>query len=189
MEESWSLRRRENLQVQADSKPNSSVRLNTTFALNEFLELITQFSRKTGMHIDRIEHFHLYISEANMDNAKKTDSSTVIGNTISGSTIGSVGMAKDVNVFVALVDSFALMSDELKAQLKDARGELELTRLSQEDKEDVSANLHRLAQELDKPRDQIEPARVKRFLERVKEVASPVAALLSIAASIAKLAH
>jgi hypothetical protein len=161
--------------------------LKTSLTPEELLELLERVARKTGVNIEHIEHLHIHIGEASMDSTKKTEGNITVGD-ITGSTVGSVGNARDINVFTAHVDSSTTMSAELKNELKAARAELEKSSLSKDDKGDVASNLDKLTEELNKPEAEREPGRVKRFLDRVKEVAPPVAALLSIAANIAKLA-
>jgi hypothetical protein len=156
----------------------------------EAFELLQQTATKTGVvinivNINKVEHIH--VSEASMDHNKKTESNITVGN-ITGSAIGAIGTARDINVFAALVDSSSTMNQELKNELKIARAELEKASLPPEDKGDVAQNLDNLTDELNKPEAERNPSRVRRFLERIKDVAPPIASILSIAASIARLA-
>ena len=108
---------------------------------------------------------------------------TSVGN-INDSTVGSIGAAQDVNVFVNRVDASALPED-IKAALTQARHELEALSLNERSKEDVSQYLDKVVDELHQPKP--DGGRLKHLLAAIKDVAAPVASALSIAASLTKL--
>jgi hypothetical protein len=93
--------------------------------------------------------------------------------------------ARDITVYQRDIDQSTVLDPELKQKLKEAREALDKVDLSEDDKNDVADNLEKLTIELEKP--QRDAGRVKRFWNRIKEVAPTVAAILSTAASIAKL--
>jgi hypothetical protein len=159
--------------------------LKTSLTTQELFQLLTQVAGKTGVHIDRIENLHLHLSEVSMDGNNKSQGNVTVGN-ISGSTVGSLGAARDIKIFANNVDSSDL-SEELKRELKEARKILEGLALAQQDKDDVADDLAKLTAELGQPEAQRQPSRIQRYWERIRSIAPSVASALSIAASIAKL--
>ena len=98
---------------------------------------------------------------------------------------GAAVVARDITIFRGRVESSPNIEADLKQILLEAREKIERASLSDPDKEDATENLTKLTVELDKPvRDS---GLIKRYWNRVKDVAPPVAALLSSAASIAKI--
>ena len=93
--------------------------------------------------------------------------------------------AHDINVYKQAVDQSSSIEDDVKQVLKNARDALEHIKLSEADKEDATDDLGKLTAELEK--DDKDIGRVQRYWNRIKEIAPPVAAILSAATSIAKL--
>jgi hypothetical protein len=105
---------------------------------------------------------------------------------IRGDVIGAaVGAGATVRARTIYVDQSSGLADDLKRVLKDARDRLEGLDLSEADKKDATEDLGKLAAELEKS--EKNPGLVQRYWNRIKEVAPPVASILSAAASIAKL--
>lgn len=106
-----------------------------------------------------------------------------------GSALGRRALVKigDINVYKQVVDQSLGLDDELKSVLKQARDAIEAADLSELDKADVAEHLDKLTAELEKC--EKETGLVKRYWNRIKEVAPPVAALLGSAVSVAKLLH
>ena len=110
---------------------------------------------------------------------------------IGGDNIGSaVGrnatvVAREITAYKKMLDASTQIEPELQQKLFEAREEVERTDLSAADKQDVAESLKRLAAELNKPDHDVSV--IRRFWSRVKEVAPTVAAILSSAATIAKL--
>ncbi len=103
---------------------------------------------------------------------------------------GAVGrgaslLAQDIKVYKSNVERAINFDPDLRQKLVQAGEEVERTSLSDPDKQDVVESLKKLAAELDKPNR--EPGLVKRYWNRVKEVAPTVASLLASAATIAKM--
>ena len=98
---------------------------------------------------------------------------------------GAAVVARDVTAFKNIVDQSSNIDMELRQKLKEARDAVEGSELSDEDKADAAESLKKLASELDKP--ERNPGMIKRFWGRVKDVAPTAAAILSSAASIAKI--
>lgn len=100
---------------------------------------------------------------------------------------GAAVTARDIAVYKSEVEQSAHIDMELKQKLIQARDEIEKSGLPDGEKQDASDSLKKLTAELDKPtRD---PSLVKRYWNRVKEVAPTVASLLASAVSIAKVIH
>jgi uncharacterized protein YjbI with pentapeptide repeats len=104
---------------------------------------------------------------------------------IHDSQIGSIGLARDVNVFNQTIDNSSNMDDELKKTLKEARQKIEELELSRDNKNDLIDDFVKFSDEIQQP----EPnrSRIKRFYGRINELAPPIASILSMAASIAAL--
>jgi hypothetical protein len=103
---------------------------------------------------------------------------------ISGSTIGSIGSARDVTVFAQNVEG-ASLPDDVKHALIEASKAIENLNLSAGLKEDIAGDLTKVANEIQKA--QPDEGRLRHLLRNIKDVAAPVASALSIAASLAKL--
>src|SRR5258708_10875153 len=127
--------------------------------------------------------FYLQMPGANMKEQSATHSTTSVGN-VSDSTVGAIGAARDVNVFIGNVESSHL-PDDAKHALKDARHLLETLALSPRSKKDVSDYLEKVVDEAQQP--EPDPGRLKHLLAGIKDIAAPVASALSIASSLAKL--
>ncbi len=106
-----------------------------------------------------------------------------------GSALGRRARVKagDINVYKQAVDQSSGLDDELKNVLKQAREAIESAGLSEVDKADVAEDLDKLTVELEKP--EKDSGLVRRYWNRIKEVAPTVAALLGSAVSIGKLLH
>ena len=114
------------------------------------------------------------------------DNRTQIGGDAIGSAFGSGTVnARDINVYKNAVDGSVGLDKDIKQKLKEAREAIENADLSDADKADVVEQLKNLTAELEKP--QQDATRVQRFWNRIKDVAPTVAAILSTAASVAKL--
>ena len=127
--------------------------------------------------------FQVYMPGAAMAEQKNNKVKT---GDISGSTIGSIGSARDVTVYQNQVENSGLGADEKKA-LIEARKQLEAMNLNPKTKTDVADDLDKVTRELQES--QPDEGRLRRLLRNIKEVAAPVASALSIAASIYKLMH
>jgi hypothetical protein len=110
-----------------------------------------------------------------------------VGGDAIGSALGRGARvdAGDITVFKQTLDQSTQLDAELKETLLKAREAIENAGLSEDDKADATEDLGKLATELSKP--EKNPTLVQRYWNRVKEVAPTVAAILSGAASIAKL--
>jgi hypothetical protein len=114
------------------------------------------------------------------------DKINIAGDNIGGAVGRSAAViARDITVFKQMLDSSAHLDQDLREKLFKAREEVERTSLSPEDKQDVTESLKRLAIELNKP--QQDASVIRRFWNRVKEIAPTVAAILSSAVAVAKL--
>jgi hypothetical protein len=104
-----------------------------------------------------------------------------------GSALGRGARVKagDITVYKQAVDQSSGLDDELKAVLKQSREAIDAAGLSEPDKADAIDDLGKLTSELEKP--ERDPGLVRRYWNRIKDVAPPIAALLSGAVSIAKL--
>ena len=98
---------------------------------------------------------------------------------------GAAVIARDIAVYKNELEHSTHLDPDLKKKLIEAREEIERISLSDSEKEDAVDNLKKLTTELDKA--DRDPGLVKRYWNRVKEVAPTVAALLSTVASIAKI--
>ena len=84
------------------------------------------------------------------------------------------------------MDKLDTVEGDIKQKLKEARQAIENAKdLSDADKKDTVDQLNNLTAEMEKP--EKDESRVKRYWNRIKEVAPTVAAILSTAASLAKL--
>jgi hypothetical protein len=173
----------------ADEKPWNQLRFETNLTVPQLLELLPQLAAKTGLKIEHISNptIHIHIGEAAMDIKKNSEtSSNITVGDITGATVGSIGKARDISVFTNHVDASSL-SDDLKSELKEARRRLGEVSIPQEDKDDVAESLAKLAVELEKPEQQREESRLRRYFLRVREIAPVVASALSITASTLKM--
>ena len=110
-----------------------------------------------------------------------------VGGDVTASALGSHSSvsARDVSLFKQRVDASPALDGDVKQALKQAREELARADLAADDAGDATDDLEKLAVELQKP--DADPSRVQRFWGRIKDIAPPVAAILSGAAAIAKL--
>ena len=134
---------------------------------------------ETGSNVN----IHIYLPGVAMAEQKPVHKTTT--GDIIGSTVGSVGSARDVTVFMNEVDVSTAITAEEKAALKDARKELEGLDITARSKEDVADYLGKLAGELKQP--QRDEGRLKRLIRNIKELAPPVESALAIATSLRKL--
>jgi hypothetical protein len=93
--------------------------------------------------------------------------------------------ARDITMYKNAVDRSSRLDNNIKQILKNARDAIEHAVLSDEDKADVLDDLNKLTAELEKP--EKDPGRVHRYWNRIKEVAPPVAAILTTATILSKL--
>jgi uncharacterized protein YjbI with pentapeptide repeats len=94
--------------------------------------------------------------------------------------------ARDIIVYKNAVDSSPRLDNDIKQKLKEAREAIEKAKdLSDADKKDAVDQLNNLTAELEKP--EKDDSRVKRYWNRIKEVAPTGASILASAASLAKL--
>lgn len=93
--------------------------------------------------------------------------------------------ARDITAYKQLVDQSLTLDEDLKRALKEAREALESEDLSQADKGDAADDLGKLTDELQKPEKDV--GRVRRLWNSIKDIAPPVASILSSAASLAKM--
>jgi hypothetical protein len=93
--------------------------------------------------------------------------------------------AHDIIVYKNAVDGSPRLDNDIKQKLKEAREAIENANLSDADKRDVIDDLNKLTAELEKPGK--DDRLLRRYWDRIKQVAPTVAAILSTAASLAKL--
>ena len=110
-----------------------------------------------------------------------------IGRDNIGSAVGRSAsvVARDISVFREAVNKSVHMDDDLKAKLTQAREAVEKADLSDADKADVAQSLRKLADELDKP--DKNPGLVRRFWNRINEVAPTISSIVASAASISEM--
>ncbi len=106
------------------------------------------------------------------------DKNTVHGNVNAGLVGSGTINARDITVYSEAVNNSAL-DEATKKTLITAREAVETARLSQTDQADVNDSLGRITLELEKKVH--EPGLVRRYFNRIKEVASGVASVLSSA--------
>lgn len=119
--------------------------------------------------------------------AKYMGDRTNVGGDIVGSAVGrdSSLNARDISVFKQTVDRSMTLDAELKEKLALAREEIEKLDVPIEEKKDVTDDLKKLTEELDKPNPT--PSRVDRFFKRIEEVAPTVSTILASATKIVQL--
>jgi len=171
----------------ADQPPKKLPLSLSGFSEAEAIRIVQEVSSHLGMTLTfeagSNVSFHFYLPGASMKEQNASHVTTSVGD-ITDSTVGSIGSAHDVNVFVNRVDSSTL-PDDLKTALKNARHELEALPLNDRSKADVAEYLDKVTTELEQPLP--DKSRLKHLLGAIKDVAAPVAAALSIAASVVKL--
>jgi len=111
-------------------------------------------------------------------------------NVVQGDNIGGVVgsgtvNARDIAVYKSHIDMSQSLDADMKRGLLEARRVLETTDLPLADKHDVADNLGKLTSELEKS--EKEPGLVKRYFQRIKEVAPTVAAVLGSIKAVADL--
>jgi len=134
------------------------------------------------MYVDRVEQLqHRLHFTGDQVMGDKISTGDVVGSAVGR---GAAVQARDITVFKQTLDQLPLDS-ELKRRFAEARDELDRCNLPDTDKNDVADDLAKLTEEVSKP----EPSesRVKRLWGQIQAGAAPVAAILSGAASIAKL--
>ena len=104
-----------------------------------------------------------------------------IGSAFDSGTVNT----RDIIVYKNAVDGSPRLDNDIKQKLKEAREAIENANLSDADKRDVIDDLNKLTAELQKPGK--DESRVQRYWNNIKAVAPTVAAILSTAASLAKL--
>jgi hypothetical protein len=127
--------------------------------------------------------FHINLPGACMKEQSATHSVTSVGS-LANSTVGAIGATRDVSLFTTKVVSSHLPDDAQQA-LKNAYGVLEALSLNLRSKKDVADYLEKVTDEAQQP--QPDENRLKHLLAGIKDLASPVASALSMAASLAKL--
>jgi len=116
---------------------------------------------------------------------EQTAAQTIMSVTnINDSTVGALGNARDVNVFITRAEPSELAAD-LKGALTEARRELDALKMNERSKADVLDNLDKVVDELQQAKP--DQSRLRHLLSAIKEVAPPVASVLSVAASLMKL--
>jgi hypothetical protein len=110
-----------------------------------------------------------------------------IGGDAIGAVVGSHASLKahDISAYKQVVDQSLVLDDDLKRALKNAREALEREGLPDADKRDAADDLGKLTDELQKPEKDV--SRVRRLWNHIKDIAPPVASILSSAASLAKM--
>ena len=105
---------------------------------------------------------------------------------VQNSAVGSSAKfkARDVNAYIGEVDRSSI-DEEIKVVLKQARQAVEAADLPPGDKEDLEDDLGKLSAEMEKP--EKDAGRVQKIWNRIKEIAPPIAAILSASASLSKL--
>jgi hypothetical protein len=166
------------------SRRDRRYHLNVPISYNELLQLASRAAERTGVRIERIDNLHIHISEANMESSN--NGRITIGD-ITGSSVGLILNARDVRSFSSSVTASTELSDGIKQELIAAREALETLSLDQQEKSDAIEHLGKLASELSKPAEQRQSGRIRRYLSGIREIAPPVASVLSIAASLTKL--
>jgi len=166
------------------------INLETNLTPEELIAIIPELGVQSGLRIEQTNSptLHLKIGDMSMDTTKTDNSRRVEVGNIDHSTVGSVGSARDIDIYTAHLDKSG-MDEDTKREFLKARRILDACELPAEDKADVEDNLNKLIKVFEKDNANPEPGRVSRYLGRIKEIASPVAAALSIAASITKLSH
>jgi hypothetical protein len=106
------------------------------------------------------------------------DKNTVHGNNNAGLVGSGTINARDITVYSEAVNNLGL-DEATKRALITAREAVEAAGLSQTDKADVNDSLGRITVELEKK--EREPGLIRRYFNRIKEVASGVASVLSSA--------
>lgn len=163
------------------------------FPIEILTKIIEKLSKENNLNFKLEEGssntFNFYLQstkEGDTVNNSKTDSSmhnVNIGDSNKGINFGYIG--RDVNVFIDSINNAHNIDEETKNAFVKAREELESLDLDDTDKNDVSNNIEMLAREMDS--EEKNGSRVKRFYNRIKEVAPTVAAVLGSAAAIAKI--
>lgn len=98
----------------------------------------------------------------------------------------SFGERNSLTNYFGVVDKLDAVEGDIKQKLKEAREAIENAKdLSGTDKKDAIDQLNNLTAELEKP--EKDESRVKRYWNRIKEVAPTGASILASAASLAKL--
>lgn len=110
-----------------------------------------------------------------------------IGGDAIGAAVGSHASlrAHDITTYKQVVDQSLTLDEDVKRALKEAREALEKADLSEADKGDATDDLGKLTDELQKPEKDV--GRVRRLWNHIKDIAPPVASILSSAASLAKM--
>jgi len=110
-----------------------------------------------------------------------------IGGDAISAVVGSHASLKahDITAYKQVVDRSLSLDEDLKRALKEAREALEREDLSEADKGDATDDLGKLTDELQKPEKDV--SRVRRLWNHIKDIAPPVASILSSAASLAKM--
>jgi hypothetical protein len=121
-------------------------------------------------------------STIHADQSRSGDKIHVGGDAI-GSAIGHTASVKARDIITQVQKSG--MDNDLKEKLANAAEMIDALEISEDDKADATDDLGKLSEEMQKPVP--EPGRVRRLLNRIKDVAPTVASLLASAVNIAKL--
>ena len=113
-------------------------------------------------------------------------SKTEVHGDVVGSAIGegATVIARDINVYKEYI-SRSHLDVALKVKLLQARAEVDALQLPQGDKEDVTDELGKLTEEVEK--EVPDANRIRRLWRHIEEVAPTVAAVLQSAASLATI--
>lgn len=122
---------------------------------------------------------HVHIGEIVMQK------NIVHGDNIGGVVGSGVVNARDIAVYKSHIDMSQTLDTETKNGLLEARKELEGQKISIADKHDVADNLGKLTSELEKPEKDV--GLIKRFFQRIKDVAPTVATVLGSVKTVADL--
>lgn len=103
------------------SEPSRRVRVTSDRELDEALRIIRAVAREVGLdprdgQSAGIINFNFYFGEATMDQQKSQSGNTTnikVGN-VTRSSIGSIGVARDIDAFNNLIDASQQLDEELK---------------------------------------------------------------------------
>jgi hypothetical protein len=170
----------------SDKSPKTTPVSMTGANESDAIRLVQEFSSGLGLTL-KFEAgsnvaFYIYMPGCSMKEQLASQTTTAVGN-IQDSTVGSIGPAGDVNV--SINGESSQVPDGVELALKNARQELRNLTLNARSKSDVGDYLDRIANEMRQP--EPDQSRLKNLFVAIKDIASPVAAALSIAASLTKL--
>ena len=168
----------EAIRAQIDLYEQDFLSLQERELVGSYTSILKSISSKSGQRGDHIRD--IFVRELVMG-----DKSHIEGDAI-GSAIGSGATinARDITVYKQKVDAAERLESDVKEKLKQARDAIEAERLSDADRADLLDDLGRLTAELQAPNKS--KSRIERFLNRIKEISSTTADIISSAVSIGK---